>query len=337
MAETYRDMTGRTYGADQVERVGNVTYVKGTSITVSPVSSGKSSSTTSSTTSSSKTSSSGSKSASSGTGTVNVPEGTRLYEQFVSPTGETYYIPKLTEYEINLYKDALQRAVSQGRPAPDITSVIDVHGAPQGATPSYYSLETAMFPTTRSTGYAVRTDALQQLQPQVNPEVQRLRDEIAMLRSQVATLQSHNQSLVDLVRQLQNVQPPQMPAQKTKVETVQENVPVEGVEPAQQAQQTTAQAEAPRGSSGFILQGGALPPSPAVSAEALYDYYRRLTGREDEGVRQFLAGPQFQAALQGAVPAWMAADPVWRALLARAGVNPRQLRLEALRSRLEEA
>jgi len=173
-----------------------------------------------------------------------------------------------------------------------------------------------------------------QVQPTINPEVEQLRNELAMLRGQLSMAQSQNSALNDLIRQLQSVQPPQLPTQAPKVETVPENVPVEGVTEQRQDTSTSTTPEAPRGSSGFLLQAGSLPSTPVVSADALYDYYRRLTGREDEGVRQFLASPQFQSALMGTVPAWMAADPIWRAILARAGVNPQQLRLDAIRQRL---
>ncbi|WP_026487639.1 hypothetical protein [Caldanaerobius polysaccharolyticus] len=181
-------------------------------------------------------------------------------------------------------------------------------------------------------------DYMQSSEARINAlqsQLSSLQNQNQFLSSMSSQLQSQNQALSDLIRQLQNVQPPQLPTQETKVETVQENVPVEGVEQTQPQQQTT-QTEAPKGASGFVLQGGTLPSTPAVTAEALYDYYRRLTGREDESVRQFLAGPQFQAALQGAVPAWMAADPIWRLLLTRAGVNPKQLRLDTLRERLNK-
>jgi len=156
-------------------------------------------------------------------------------------------------------------------------------------------------------------------------------------------MSSVTETMAGFSKALQSLQPPPLPPmpemmqppQIQQPETIQENVPVEGVE-TPQTEQPQATPEAPRTASGFVLQAGRLPASPMVSAESLYDYYKKLTGREDENVRQFLASPQFQSALQGVVPAWMAADPVWRLLLTRAGVNPRQLRLEAIRERLNK-
>lgn len=112
-------------------------------------------------------------------------------------------------------------------------------------------------------------------------------------------------------------------------EKIPENVSTEGVAPAEKSKGTEAQIqgeELPKGLGGFMLQGDTLTPSP----EVLYSYYKALTGREDEN-----AYKQLQASYEGgAIPMWMASDPVWRAVFAKAGVNPRELRVNALKRRL---
>ena len=117
------------------------------------------------------------------------------------------------------------------------------------------------------------------------------------------------------------------PNEPPKFELISGNVPVEGIEPVSSDTQAQAQVEElPKGLGGFMLQGGALMPSP----EVLYNHYKSLTGRDSEEARQ-----QLQAAYEGgAVPMWMASDPVWRAVFAKAGVNPRELRVNALKRRL---
>lgn len=74
------------------------------------------------------------------------------------------------------------------------------------------------------------------------------------------------------------------------------------------------------------------------SADELYNMYKSITGREDEGIRQYLASPQFKQAVQEGTPMWMAADPIWRSLFIRVGRSPdtlsRNHRREAILSRL---
>jgi hypothetical protein len=74
------------------------------------------------------------------------------------------------------------------------------------------------------------------------------------------------------------------------------------------------------GPGGFQYAGQAQTALP--TADSLYALYKRISGGQDnEGMRQYLASPEFQAILQsGQVPMWMASDPVWRLYLMRLGV-----------------
>lgn len=75
-----------------------------------------------------------------------------------------------------------------------------------------------------------------------------------------------------------------------------------------------------RGQAGF--ESVAAPPVSAPSVDELVRTYREVfgPGTEEKYVRHYLAGPQFQRVLQGAVPMWMQTDPLWGQYLRRLGI-----------------
>lgn len=76
-----------------------------------------------------------------------------------------------------------------------------------------------------------------------------------------------------------------------------------------------------KGAAGFesTIAPAGVPPS----VDELVKKYRDVfgAGTEDRYVRQYLAGPQFQGKiLQGTIPLWMRADPLWRQFLRTLGL-----------------
>lgn len=76
-----------------------------------------------------------------------------------------------------------------------------------------------------------------------------------------------------------------------------------------------------RGQAGFEAVAA---PVTAPSVEDLLAQYEAVfgpqTGRAREYVREYLGSPHFQRVMGGAVPMWMAADPLWRLYLHRLGL-----------------
>jgi hypothetical protein len=75
-----------------------------------------------------------------------------------------------------------------------------------------------------------------------------------------------------------------------------------------------------KGAAGF--ESTIAPIGVPPSVDELVKRYRDVFGAdtEDRYVRQYLAGPQFQRVLQGAVPAWKWTDPLWRQYLRNLGL-----------------
>lgn len=144
------------------------------------------------------------------------------------------------------------------------------------------------------------------LQGQLGDLQQRFQSALASL----PTLDAINARLQEAIQAVQPVSIQQPP-------TLQGITPAEDVQAAQPQEQPKSALPSTPG--GFVQQAAALPYLPSV--DKLYDLYKQVFGKEDEGIKAYLASPQFQGILSGgAVPMWMQADPLWRLYLARLGV-----------------
>lgn len=310
MAEKmYRDMRGRTYSSSQVEHVGGVTYVKGTSILVAPVSSDSSSSSgsSSSRTSSSSSRSSGSSSRSGGGGgsfTITDAE------------GRTVTVPLLTEEQVGTIKSYLQAGG-------DPTKIFSGPGQISEHVYSYLGSQRPQQPQQQ------QADVLRQQYESALADMRR------QYESAMADVRRQYEDIIAGMRQqIEDMQ--KRAAQEAAARRI-ERVETKGVTPPEAREQKREErSELPVGTSGFVFPVGA---AVAVSPEALYSEWKKVFGREDEGARQYLSSEQFRSVLQGNVPLWMYTDPLWRLFLQRVGVIPsasgRGRLLEAARRRLQ--
>ncbi len=107
--------------------------------------------------------------------------------------------------------------------------------------------------------------------------------------------------------------------------------PIVDIAPAPAPQTTTPTQQRVGGPSGFTEQYD-VPTTPMPSVDQLYKTYTDIAG-ENQGMRDYLASPQFQAILQsGNIPLWMISDPIWRSLLVKTG----RLNWDAINKRLSQ-
>lgn len=307
MAQLYKDVYGRTYSPDQVEKVGGSYYVAGTSINVSPVSSSSGSKSSSTTTSASKSSSS----SSSTTTLASKPSSSGSSGGTVSPE----------EVEAELGMGGMLMPQTQvryggasggGYYVPTETGWTKTSTPPQSWTAPYEAAKkSAEYWQTTPEAYAAR-----------NAYINALLDRIKQLESQLTNWQPPSiPSPKDWLSPSLPTPATQTPTPPPTVETAPqvENVPAAATPQATPQQTTALPAGVSQGAGGFTYQATTPPILPTV--DKLLETYRRVFGKADQDVQQYLQSPEFQTVLRGNVPMWMEADPLWRRYLQMLGIS----------------
>ncbi len=297
MATQYRDMTGKTYSPSQVEKVGSVYYVTGTSIPVGPVDSSSGSEDTSTASSAGSRSYS---SASSKTSSSSSSGGTVSPEKVEAELGMGGML--MPEMQV-----AYGGAPSGGYYVPTKTGWTKTSTPPQSWTAPYEEARRqAEYWQTTPEAYTAR-----------NAMIDALQARIRQLENQLTNWQS---SFLPSPTVWQSSSlPTQTPVSLPTVETAPQ---VENV-PAAAAPQQAAPLPAgvSQGAAGFSYQASTPPVLPTI--DKLLETYRQVFGRSDQDVQQYLQSPEFQSVLRGNVPMWMEADPLWRRYLQMLGISRR--------------